>query len=140
MLRAVDKMAEAGLGKAGACAVRSIPLLCASFYDSIIAGCVAFGQLLGMCDHVAFPLGQAGYSIYKVVPYGPIRVVRLVLRALSCCLDPTSFESACVCLAQVLPYLIRRAHENSDVLGRSGVERKMIGQVLWKRFVSTLKL
>ena len=38
-----------------------------------------------------------------------------------------------VWLVQVLPYLVRRAHENSDVLGRAGYERSMIAAVLKKR-------
>ena len=48
------------------------------FFDSVADGGVAFGQLLGMCDHVTFPLGARGYNALKVVPYGPIRSVRLV--------------------------------------------------------------
>ena len=72
------------------------------------AGGVSFGQLLGMCDFVSFPLGQAGYRAYKYVPYGPIR--------------------------EVMPYLIRRAQENGDMLGRVGKERRMLLQALKSRF------
>lgn len=72
-------------------------------------GRVYFGQLLGMADHITFPLGIHGYKAYKYVPYGPI--------------------------GEVMPYLIRRTQENSAILGSPGVqeERRMIGQELWRR-------
>jgi len=54
---------------------------------------IYFGQLLGMSDHLTFPLGINGYKVFKYVPYGPID--------------------------EVLPYLIRRAQENSSVLSGS---------------------
>jgi len=70
---------------------------------------VGFGQLLGMGDHLTFPLGSHGYRAYKYVPYGPID--------------------------EVVPYLIRRTQENSSILGSPGVqeERAMIGQELLRR-------
>lgn len=71
-------------------------------------GGVSFGQLLGMCDHVSFPLAAAGYPVFKYVPYGPLR--------------------------QVLPYLVRRAQENSDMLGRVGKERRLLRQAILSRF------
>ena len=62
---------------------------------------VYFGQLLGMADHLTFTLGQHGYRAYKYVPYGPVY--------------------------EVLPYLLRRAHENSDLLsGNVAAERAML--------------
>jgi proline dehydrogenase len=72
-------------------------------------GRVFFGQLLGMCDHVSFSLGDAGYAAYKYVPYGPIK--------------------------EVIPYLIRRAQENSSVLQDSGIvkERRLIYDELIRR-------
>jgi proline dehydrogenase len=76
-------------------------------------GGVAFGQLLGMCDHISYSLGALNYKVYKYVPYGPV--------------------------LEVVPYLIRRAEENSDVLGGVGKELRMLSVELGRRFRSTLE-
>ena len=70
-------------------------------------GGVAFGQLLGMCDHVTYGLGARGYDAFKYVPYGPIQ--------------------------EVVPYLIRRVEENSDVMGGVGKERELLTMELSRR-------
>jgi hypothetical protein len=68
-------------------------------------GGVSFGQLLGMCDHVSLSLGAQRYSVHKYVPYGPVH--------------------------DVVPYLLRRAQENSDMLGGVGKELRLLrGEIL----------
>lgn len=57
-------------------------------------------QLLGMSDHITYNLAHNGYNVVKYVPYGPIK--------------------------EVLPYLLRRAQENTSVAGQTGRELSLI--------------
>lgn len=57
-------------------------------------------QLYGMSDNISFNLAHAGYNVVKYVPYGPVRLV--------------------------MPYLIRRAEENTSVAGQAGRELSLI--------------
>ena len=61
---------------------------------------IYFSQLLGMSDHISYNLASAGYNVSKYVPYGPVR--------------------------DVIPYLIRRAQENTSVKGQTGRELSLI--------------
>ena len=63
---------------------------------------IYFSQLLGMSDHISFNLSNAGYNVAKYVPYGPVK--------------------------DVLPYLIRRADENTSVAGQTGRELSLISK------------
>ena len=59
-----------------------------------------FGQLYGMSDHISFNLANKGYNVAKYVPFGPVR--------------------------DVMPYLIRRAEENTSVAGQTGRELNLL--------------
>lgn len=61
-----------------------------------------FSQLYGMSDHISFNLAREGYNVAKYVPYGPVR--------------------------KVLPYLLRRAEENTAVKGQTGRELTLINK------------
>lgn len=66
-------------------------------------------QLFGMSDNVTFNLAQAGFRVSKYVPYGQV--------------------------ADVIPYLIRRAQENTSVTGDAGRELALIEQEVRRRGV-----
>jgi proline dehydrogenase len=68
---------------------------------------IYFSQLLGMSDHISFNLAKAGYRVAKYVPYGPVKAV--------------------------LPYLIRRAEENTSMAGQMSRELSLITQERWRR-------
>ncbi|MBP6090430.1 MAG: proline dehydrogenase family protein [Crocinitomicaceae bacterium] len=61
---------------------------------------VYFAQLLGMSDHISYNVAHAGYNVAKYVPYGPVK--------------------------EVMPYLLRRADENTSVAGQTGRELSLI--------------
>jgi proline dehydrogenase len=61
---------------------------------------VYFAQLLGMSDNLSFNLSDAGYNVAKYVPYGPIKAV--------------------------MPYLFRRAQENTSIAGATSRELGLI--------------
>lgn len=66
-----------------------------------------FAQLLGMSDHISYNLANAGYKVAKYVPFGPVK--------------------------EVLPYLLRRADENTSVAGQTGRELGLIQQERQRR-------
>lgn len=63
---------------------------------------VYFSQLLGMSDHLSFNLAMAGFNNVKYVPYGPVEAV--------------------------LPYLFRRAEENTAISGQMSRELDLINR------------
>jgi proline dehydrogenase len=66
-----------------------------------------FSQLYGMSDNISFNLAKQGYNVAKYVPYGPV--------------------------GSVLPYLIRRAEENTAIAGQSSRELSLIMQEIKRR-------
>lgn len=70
-------------------------------------GRIYFAQLLGMSDNISFKLADLGYNVAKYVPYGPVE--------------------------KVLPYLFRRAEENTSIAGQSGREFGLVKKELKRR-------
>ena len=68
---------------------------------------IFFAQLLGMSDHISYNLSHQNYNVAKYVPYGPIK--------------------------EVMPYLLRRADENTSVAGQTGRELSLIMKELNRR-------
>jgi len=68
---------------------------------------IYFSQLYGMSDYMSFNLAAAGYNVSKYLPYGPVR--------------------------STLPYLIRRAKENTAIAGQMGKEYSMILKEIKRR-------
>ncbi len=66
-----------------------------------------FGQLYGMSDNLSFNLAAQGYNVAKYLPYGPIE--------------------------EVIPYLTRRATENTSVAGQTGRELQLLTQEIKRR-------
>ncbi len=61
---------------------------------------VWFGQLYGMSDHITYNLAASGYNVAKYIPFGPVK--------------------------DVMPYLIRRAEENTSVAGQTSRELELL--------------
>ena len=70
---------------------------------------VWFGQLYGMSDHISYNLAEQGYNVAKYVPFGPVK--------------------------DVMPYLIRRAEENTSVAGQTSRELSLIKKEKQRRNV-----
>ena len=70
---------------------------------------VWFGQLYGMSDHITFNLAKLGYGVAKYIPFGPVK--------------------------DVMPYLIRRAEENTSVAGQTSRELSLIKKEKQRRML-----
>lgn len=68
---------------------------------------VYFSQLFGMSDNISFNMAKEGYRVSKYLPYGPVE--------------------------EVIPYLMRRAQENTSVAGQTGRELSLIRKELQRR-------
>ena len=70
-----------------------------------------FAQLYGMSDQISFNIANLGYNVCKLLPYGPVE--------------------------EVVPYLIRRAEENSSVRGQSSRELELIKKEFKRRRINS---
>jgi len=68
---------------------------------------IHFSQLYGMSDNITFNLASAGYSVSKYLPFGPLK--------------------------DVIPYLMRRAQENTSISGQTGRELNLIKREIERR-------
>ena len=68
---------------------------------------IHFAQLFGMSDNITYTLAKAGFNVAKYVPYGPVE--------------------------SVMPYLIRRAQENTAVAGQTSRELRLIKAEIQRR-------
>lgn len=68
---------------------------------------IFFAQLFGMSDNLSYNLAHAGYNVAKYVPYGPVEAV--------------------------MPYLLRRANENTAIAGQSSREFGLIKKEIERR-------
>ncbi|MFN0199883.1 MAG: proline dehydrogenase family protein [Bacteroidia bacterium] len=69
---------------------------------------ILFAQLFGMSDHISFNLAHEQYNVAKYLPYGPVKAV--------------------------MPYLMRRAQENTAIKGEAGRELKLLKTEMKRRF------
>ncbi len=68
---------------------------------------VYFSQLYGMSDHISYTMAKHGYNVVKYLPYGPVE--------------------------KVMPYLVRRAEENTSIAGQASRELQMIRKEITRR-------
>jgi proline dehydrogenase len=75
---------------------------------------VHFSQLYGMSDPITFNMAKEGFEVSKYLPFGPIR--------------------------DVIPYLMRRAQENSSVSGQTGRELSLLTREIARRKKSNARV
>lgn len=68
---------------------------------------IFFAQLYGMGDHISYNLASSGYNVAKYLPYGPVKMV--------------------------MPYLFRRASENTSIAGQSSREYGLVSREIERR-------
>jgi proline dehydrogenase len=68
---------------------------------------VHVAQLYGMSDHISYNMAAAGFNVVKYLPFGPVK--------------------------DVLPYLFRRAEENTSISGQTSRELALINAELKRR-------